>query len=144
LQDKTREKEYEQKCPYSFSFCCRAGVHLPPLSLALPFVFVGSKPPPYDLVGRKTRFIEGPFLRSFVLQISSIVGSSCVTGLGFDGAYFKRSNEYLRQQESALRSRFFLLQNTVSSFSGRRDDHSQVAQQEVISGCFSIFSSPFG
>ena len=33
---------------YSCSFCCRAGVHLPPLYYSIPFVFGGSKPPPYN------------------------------------------------------------------------------------------------
>ena len=36
----------------SYSFCCRAGGHLPPLSWILSRVFGGSKPPPYAFVGR--------------------------------------------------------------------------------------------
>jgi len=36
-----------------YSFCCRAGVHLPPLSSPFSLVFGGSKPPPYDIMGRK-------------------------------------------------------------------------------------------
>ena len=38
-------------CPHSF--CSRAGVYLPPLSLHVSFVFGGSKPPPYDNLGRQ-------------------------------------------------------------------------------------------
>ena len=65
LQRKACEKEYEQKCPYSF--CCRAGVNLPPFSLHLSFVFGDSKPPPYDFVGRQNLLYERLPLACFLL-----------------------------------------------------------------------------
>ena len=42
----------------SYSFCCRAGVYLPPFSLHISFVFGGSKPPPYKVAVGKTCFME--------------------------------------------------------------------------------------
>ena len=41
-----------------YSFCCRAGVYLPPFSLHISFVFGGSKPPPYKVAAGKTCFME--------------------------------------------------------------------------------------
>ena len=43
----------------SYSFCCRAGVYLPPLYYSILFVFGGSKPPPYKDAAGKTCFMEG-------------------------------------------------------------------------------------
>ena len=49
-------KRSTNKC--SYSFCCRAGVYLPPFSLHISFVFGGSKPPPYKVAVGKTCFME--------------------------------------------------------------------------------------
>ena len=56
-------KGVRTNCPYSF--CCRAGVYLPPFSLHISFVFGGSKPPPYKVAVGKTCFMVGvPYGRS--------------------------------------------------------------------------------
>ena len=65
LRGKECEKEYEQNCPYSF--CCRAGVYLPPFSLHISFVFGGSKPPPYKVAVGKTCFMESTLSGLFYL-----------------------------------------------------------------------------
>ena len=57
MRGKECEKEYERKCPYSF--CCRAGVHLPPHYYIYTVYNGGSKPPPYDLSASKICFMAG-------------------------------------------------------------------------------------
>ena len=56
-----------------YSFCCRAGVYLPPFSLHISFVFGGSKPPPYKVAVGKTCFMEDIHSSSLFLCISSLL-----------------------------------------------------------------------